>query len=121
MNCLRCGAQVEAPNVFCAQCQAEMARHPVPRDAAVILPTREPRTPRKVYTPVDPQEQLGHLKRKNRRLGRALAVFVTLCVLLLGLLAFAGVELWKTYPAIGQNYKSNTSSSAPKNDSSPTR
>ena len=121
MNCLRCGAQVEAPNVFCAQCQAEMAKHPVPRDAAVILPTREPRTPRKVYTPVDPQEQLNQLKRKNRRLGRTLAVFVTLCVLLLGLLAFAGVELWKTYPAIGQNYKSNTSSSAPKNDSSPTR
>lgn len=114
MNCLRCGVQVEPPNVFCPQCQAEMAKHPVPRDAAVILPTREPRTPRRAYAPVDPQDQINQLKKKNRSQRRALWVFVPLCVLLLGLLLYVVQGLWKQYPAIGQNYKSNVSTSAPK-------
>ena len=114
MNCLRCGAEVEAPNVFCPQCQAEMAKHPVPRDAAVILPTREPRAPRRAYAPVDPQEQIERLKKKNRRQCRALWVFISLCVILLALLLYVGSAFWKRYPAIGQNYQSNTTASAPK-------
>ena len=114
MNCLRCGAEVEAPNVFCSRCQADMAKHPVPRDAAVILPTREPRAPRRAYTPVDPQEQIGRLKKKNRRLRRALWVSVPLCVVLLALLLYLGSSFWKRYPAIGQNYQSTTAASAPK-------
>lgn len=114
MNCLRCGVEVEAPNVFCPKCQEEMAKHPVPRDAAVILPTREPRTPRRAYTPVDPQDQINQLKKKNRSQRRALWIFVPLCVLLLGLLLYVCQGIWKKYPAIGQNYQSNTSTSAPR-------
>ena len=114
MNCLRCGVEVEAPNVFCPKCLEEMAKHPVPRDAAVILPTREPRAPRRAYAPVDPQEQINQLKRKNRSQRRALWIFVPLCVLLLGLLIYMGDVIWKKYPAIGQNYKSNTAVSAPR-------
>lgn len=121
MNCLRCGVEVEAPNVFCPKCQAVMSKHPVPRDAAVILPTHEPRTPRRAYAPVDPQEQISQLKKKLRRQTRTLWIFAILCVLLLGLLFFAGETLWKKYPAIGQNYQSTTSTSASRSDSAPTR
>lgn len=121
MNCLRCGVQVEAPNVFCPNCQVEMAKHPVPRDAAVILPTHEPRAPRRVYTPVDPQVQMNQMKKKLRRQRRAIWIVSILCALLLALLVFAGDTLWKKYPAIGQNYQSTTSASAPKGGSTPTR
>lgn len=110
MNCLRCGLEVEAPNVFCPKCQEEMARYPVSRDAAVILPTREPRPPRKAYVPVDPQEQLQQLRKKYRRQRRTLWAVISLCVILLGLLLFVGDPLLRKGPTIGQNYQSNSSS-----------
>ena len=121
MNCLRCGVQVEAPNVFCPSCQAEMAKHPVPRDAAVILPTHEPRAPRRVYTPVDPQVQMNQMIKKLRRQRRAIWIVSFLCALLLALLVFAGDTLWKKYPVFFFNDKATTEIYTPKGGSAPTR
>ncbi len=42
MNCMRCGIEIEDPNVFCADCLADMERHPVKPGTPIQLPVRMP-------------------------------------------------------------------------------
>ena len=44
MNCMRCGIEIEDPNVFCADCLADMERHPVKPGIHIQLPVRRPAT-----------------------------------------------------------------------------
>lgn len=108
MNCLKCGKEITPPEVFCPDCQAEMAKHPVPRDAPVFLPTHERREPRKAYAPSKPEEQIAFLRRRIRRQRTALWFMTILCAALVVLLLFVGQALNRNYPIIGQNYQSST-------------
>lgn len=42
MNCMRCGIKIEESDVFCADCLADMERHPVKPGTPVQLPVRMP-------------------------------------------------------------------------------
>ncbi len=42
MNCMRCGIEIEEPDVFCADCLADMERHPVKPGTPIQLPVRIP-------------------------------------------------------------------------------
>lgn len=108
MNCLKCGTEITPPDVFCPDCQAEMEKYPVFRDATVFLPTHELRGPRKAYTPSNPEEQLASLRRRIRHQRTALCISSILCAVLIVLLIFVGQALKRNYPIIGQNYQSNT-------------
>ena len=41
MSCLRCGKNTEAPEVFCAECLAEMDQQPVKPGTPIQLPVRD--------------------------------------------------------------------------------
>lgn len=118
MNCLRCGTEVTPPDVFCPDCQAEMAKHPVPRGVPVVLPSQDQlrRAPRKAYAPPNSEEQLLSLRHRLRRLRIAFVSLCVVCACLLGALFFAYQSLGRDGHAIGQNYQTSTSpASAPSN------
>lgn len=108
MNCMKCGREVPAGQVFCDDCLADMAKHPVDPGTPVQVPRRQNtpvRTvPKKRAVPVE--EQLRDLKKRIRYL------------IILALLGWA-LALALTYPAVkylmedhfapGQNYSSTGS------------
>ena len=47
MKCMRCGRDTTEQQVFCDDCLADMARHPVKPDVAVYLPVRKPSEPQR--------------------------------------------------------------------------
>ncbi len=42
MSCIRCGKELDASQVFCAECLEEMEKHPVKPGTPIQLPYREP-------------------------------------------------------------------------------
>ena len=40
MSCMRCGREIDETQVFCAECLADMERHPVKPGTPIQLPTR---------------------------------------------------------------------------------
>ena len=72
MNCLKCGKETQEKQVFCDSCLAVMATYPVKPDVAITLPKHTEEavvnkpTRRKKTIPYE--EQVEHLKLKNRRL-----------------------------------------------------
>jgi len=36
MHCLKCGTEIEAPQVFCDRCLVDMKNHPVSRETPVV-------------------------------------------------------------------------------------
>ena len=113
MNCLKCGAQVQPPEVFCSDCQADMARHPVPQDTVVVLPSEAQtrREPRKAYSSNHADEELAALRHQLAH-QRALIWIMTLTLALMaGLIVFLCWDLIKSGPVIGQNYQTPTTPS----------
>lgn len=113
MNCLKCGAETTAQNVFCDACQRDMARHPVPRDAVAVLPSQErrERTPRRAFAQPNAEQQVLALRRDIRRQRLAIWILSIVCLLLLAAGAFFALRLSEDYPIIGQNYNSTTTAS----------
>ena len=80
MNCMKCGREMTLGQVFCKECLAQMAKHPVEPGTPVQLPVHKPETPRKqsnVRKPRKPEEQIARLRRRVRGLVIAL-ISVTL-------------------------------------------
>ena len=44
MSCIRCGKEANVDQVFCAECLADMERHPVKPGTPIQLPNREDRS-----------------------------------------------------------------------------
>lgn len=64
MNCMRCGRELTLGQVFCKECQANMAQHPVDPSTPVILPPPKAVTNRRnSRKPRKPEEQLSRLRR----------------------------------------------------------
>mgnify|MGYP003321098003 CR=1 FL=1 len=111
MNCLRCGKEIQQPQVFCDDCLANGQRHPVKPDVLVRLPSRPSdsgKAPVKKEPP-SPEKQIATLSRRNKHLTVAL-----LCSLLA--LALSAVFLFHAYeepeapvPDIGKNYSTVSS------------
>lgn len=79
MNCMKCGREIALGQVFCKECQADMANYPVNPGTPVVLPTiPEVTAPRRVSRkPRKPEEQLSRL----RRLMILMTVFFTIVVI----------------------------------------
>ena len=115
MNCIKCGREVDCEGVFCAECLAEMERHPVKPGTVVLLPPRRSeQTPKKQTRKrrtLTPEEQVRRLKRRCR-------IMAVLLVLTLAIAGFFGyiareaigqLDIQKFW---GQNYSSITDSSS---------
>ena len=108
MNCLRCGVEIEAEQVFCLDCQADMAKSPVDPGTVILLPKKQDAPPPKKVTHrrvLTPEEQIRNLKKYVRIL--ALGWLIT-AVLLVLLAYFAIPRLTEERVLPGQNYSSVT-------------
>lgn len=104
MKCMKCGVSIPSGQVFCENCLAEMAAHPVQQDAPLLLPRREKqqavkRSKRKVRKP---EEQVTFL----RKLVSALLMVVLVLVIALTVTVYALIRsnANSNAPLPGQNY-----------------
>lgn len=110
MNCMKCGRELSDDGVFCAQCLAEMEKHPVRPGTVVHLPRHAPeapvkKTPARRKPHVSPEEKVKQLRKLVARLAVALAI----CTALLAAAGyFAVVHLLENETVVlpGQNYSS---------------
>lgn len=106
MNCMKCGRETLAEQVFCEECLLEMEKYPVRPGTVVQLPTRkESASPKKVSKrkAVSLEEQVRALKKRTR----VLAICLTAAVALAAALAYPAVKyLLEDHFKIGQNYSS---------------
>lgn len=107
MQCMKCGRDLEAGEVFCRECQEVMAKYPVKPGTVVQLPHRPKQTPVKKQQPkkkaLSTEEQLALLKRMSR--GLALALVLTILVTAgLGYFAVSQYLEIRNKQAVGQNY-----------------
>ena len=83
MHCLKCGTEIEAPQVFCDRCLVDMKNHPVSRETPVVIPKRPAvDLERRGKRPVKPQkveELLAVMRKRQRRFYLAFAWFCWLC------------------------------------------
>lgn len=107
MNCLKCGREISAGQVFCEECLAVMAQYPVKPDAPVHLPRQKDLPPGRKTSgrkrPLSPEEQVLQLKRRCRRL----ALFSIVLMLLLAAAGTGILFLMKDEPEmvpVGRNY-----------------
>ena len=104
MHCLKCGVEIQPPEVFCQDCQASMAQAPVRPDAVVYIPDRpaivveKPQKKKKqIYA-----DYIRTLRRSIRWLTGAVITLVLL-VCLLGFMLYQQLQDSQK-PVIGQNY-----------------
>lgn len=107
MNCMKCGREIAAEQVFCEACLEDMEKYPVKPGVVVHIPSRPQDQPQKKAArkkaALTPEEQVHRLKRKVIALR-----IVLLCMLVsVGLLAYAAVHMadeLDMYRFWGQNY-----------------
>jgi len=109
MFCMKCGRETAADQVFCDGCLQVMKQYPVKPGTAVQLPKRvEAKQPSPRKKLLSSKEQLRLLRRKNKRLRRAVAILAVAFCLVSAMLAYT---LFREHtPAlIGKNYTIDTS------------
>lgn len=109
MNCMRCGVEIPADQVFCPECLEDMERHPVAPGTPLVLPKREHQTaagrPSRRKN-VKPEERIASLRK-------TLLVMAVTILLLIAALGFTitmllNVAAGKEVPFLpGQNYSTN--------------
>ena len=111
MHCLKCGTEIQPPNVFCQNCLAEMKQYPVARDTPVVIQPRPAENPeRRTRRPPKPEELLVQARRRQRWLARLCIILTVVCILLACALVFFP-QLYRPEPTIGRNYSTETTAS----------
>ena len=113
MNCMKCGRETEAEQIFCESCLEEMEKYPVRPNTVVQIPNRVggPGSRKTFQRRQTPEEQVAILEKRCRRL------FTTWIVTLLMLAAMAigaGLKISEldVHRFIGQNYTSSDTPAA---------
>lgn len=108
MNCIKCGKETVAENVFCADCLTEMGRYPVQPGTVVLLPRRKENTAQKKTVKrrtVSPEEQIIVL----RKWVIILALLLIACISAIVLMFEPTMHYIRDeHFEIGQNYSSVT-------------
>ena len=106
-HCLKCGRPCAADQAFCADCLADMEKHPVKPGVVVLLPPRT-RTPKAVsrrrHTAPPLEEQVARLKRKMFTLCLVLALALSATGILGCMVLEDYLEEESTRLQPGQNY-----------------
>ena len=112
MNCMKCGRETQAENVFCQSCLMDMAKHPIQPGTVVLLPRRrEPSIVKKVTKRhiLTPEEQLRLQRKWLMILTLLLALTITIIVLMFNPTMHYVMD---QHYEIGQNYSSVMQSTA---------
>lgn len=107
MQCMKCGREIPAGDVFCQECLADMEKYPVKPGTVVHIPNqaRSARRQQERRSAMTPERKVEILTRRIR----ALSWFLTLAVATIiaaGALIFCLLQEAESRPAIGQNYSS---------------
>lgn len=119
-KCLKCGRPCREDQAFCDECLTEMEKYPVKPGVVVLLPQREPTSPRptgrrKAAPP--PEEQVSKLKKKLI----ALRLALLLALAAIGGLAWLTVTDYlmnhqESKPLPGQNYSAEDTAAPEESD-----
>ncbi len=107
MNCIKCGAEIKEPQVFCENCLTEMEQYPVKPNITVTLPNRaaedapKKRSRRQKYT--KPEDMVRHLRAQRRILVFAL-VMVICAFAVVSVMTVQLLDKRQKEPEKGQNY-----------------
>ena len=107
MFCMKCRRDLEEGQVFCLECQKEMAKYPVRPGTVVLLPKREEShfvkktQPKRRMAPT-PEEQIRSLKTRLRIVTAMLLISLTLMAALVYPVAKELLDDPRFRP--GQNY-----------------
>ncbi|MBR4972395.1 MAG: hypothetical protein IKY59_05435 [Oscillospiraceae bacterium] len=109
MKCMKCGTGVSAGRVFCEECLADMAQHPVKPNTPLLLPHREKNTVvKRSRFKIRKPEEIIH--RQRRFIGALLILVVALsmafAISIYMLMQPAGSNPSDNQP--GQNYGTST-------------
>ena len=109
MNCMKCGREVDEGQVFCLECQKEMAKYPVRPGTVVLLPKRDEvhftkKVQAKRRPSTAPEEQIRSLKIRLRIVTAMLIISLALMAVMVYPMAkeFLGPKMLRP----GQNYSS---------------
>lgn len=104
MKCMKCGVIVPSGQVFCRDCLADMAAHPVAPDAPILLPRREkPQVAKRSKKKVrKPEEQISLLRKIISAL--LVTVLVLAISLTVAIYALVHTNAKNSTPLPGQNY-----------------
>lgn len=105
MQCMKCGREIPAGDVFCQECLADMKKYPVKPGTAVHIPKQQQRKPQERRPAMTSERRVEILTRRVRMLSWLLTLAVALCVCL-GALTLSLLQDGDTGFAIGQNYSS---------------
>lgn len=123
MNCMKCGRDIAANQVFCPDCLEEMEKYPVQPNVAIHLPAQSDeelgKKPARRYYPVlSAEEQLKRMRKRISGLVLALILVSTLAISL-GVLAYEILIHNNGDKLLGQNYSTVETSDTPGNSRSP--
>ena len=107
MQCMKCGREIPAGEVFCEECLAEMAGYPVKPGTVVTLPNRPKQTTPKKTAAHRPAVSLEEQVKKQGKIIRALSWLLTLSIaMLIGVGALTVSLLTEETEQVlpGQNY-----------------
>ncbi len=111
MQCLKCGREIPAGDVFCQECLAGMGKYPVKPGTPILLPKRQEPALQKKQLPrspaMPPEEQVKRLKLRLRIVSALLVLGIALgCVA--AWLGCRYIQENRSEYLPGQNYSSST-------------
>ena len=87
MQCMKCGREIPAGQVFCEECLAEMAQYPVKPGTVVTLPTRPKQV---IYKKTVGYRSTVTLEQKLKRQGKTIRILSWMLTLSTALLIGVG-------------------------------
>lgn len=109
-TCMKCGRERPENQVFCDNCLADMAEHPVKPGVVVLLPRRDETpvksAPKRRHPVLPPEEQIKQLKKAVLALAVATVILFGSTVGLSWLAVKDWLEDRDSTPKPGQNYSS---------------
>ena len=107
MQCLKCGREIGAEDVFCRKCLMDMANYPIKPGTVVQIPKQPVKKPVDRRQQITPERKVELLTRRVRLLSWLLVLAMALSICL-GALLISELNAGEDGPAIGQNYVSAT-------------
>ena len=108
MNCMKCGRETKADDVFCVECLEHMDKRPVMENVLVYVPTEKDRAAavKKItvaHPVVSVEDQLKRLHRKYH-IVNLLLIFFMAASIFFAVLSFETLHELNVASLIGKNY-----------------
>lgn len=114
MACLKCGRETPPELAFCQECMLDMERYPVKPGTAVQLPKRRENAAARRVAKRKSTTRLEEQVRLLRKRVRMLSILLAASLILVAALVYPTIQFFaRRTPALGQNYSSITTTTAP--------